>query len=350
MTTRGIIRVVISLGIVAAAMWFLLRNVDLNEVTRLMGDSNVLLLSLTIPLIVLSHVVRAIRWRLLLRPAAPHVRRTTAFSSVMIGYAVNTIIPRLGEVVRPWILARREALSLSLAMSSVLVERVIDVITLLVSITAVVLVAPSIIHTMLPGVSVETLSLRLGIPAIGLIAVLVLVVFTNLGPAIIRHTVGRVYPALASRLDSVLTNVRDGMKAVREPQLYATLIIQSFLVWVLYIIPIWITAQAMPFASAHELTVMGATSLLLVISVGVTIAPTPGAFGVYQSFAQVGLMALTSATASEALAFAMIAWIVNYGISFVVGGLCWLYESKHGISLTSLRSLQHSSTSTSSST
>jgi uncharacterized membrane protein YbhN (UPF0104 family) len=97
------------------------------------------------------------------------------------------------------------------------------------------------------------------------------------------------------------------------------------------------------------LTIAGATTLLLVISVGVTIAPTPGAFGVYQSFAQVGLMALTSATASEALAFAMIAWLVNYGISFIVGGLCWLNESRHGITIASLRSIQHSSSSSTSS-
>jgi hypothetical protein len=232
-------------------------------------------------------------------------------------------------------------------MSSVLVERVIDVITLLISITGVVLVSPSIISTMLPDITIEALSTKLALPAVALISILVLVVFTNVGPWFVRQTVGRVHASFAARLDAMLESVREGMRAVKEPRLYASITILSILVWVMYILPIWVTAQAMPFASAHTLSLLEATTLLLVISVGVTIAPTPGAFGVYQSFAQVGLMALTAATASEGLAFAMIVWLVNYGISFVVGGLCWLNESRHGITLASLRNAQHSSSSSS---
>jgi uncharacterized protein (TIRG00374 family) len=349
MNLRTIIRVVISTAFVAAALWFLLRDVDIAEVVALMGDSNLVLLAATVPMIVASHLLRAVRWRILLRPAAPNVKLSTAFSAVMIGYAVNTIIPRLGEVVRPWIFAKRESLPMPLAGSSVLVERVIDVLTLLISITAVVVISPDVVQAVLPGVTVQTLGLKLGLPALVLIGILVMVVFTNVGPRLVQLTVARLRPALAQTLEGMLHSVRDGMRAVREPRLYISLVILSILVWVLYIVPIWVTAQAMPYASAQTLTIAGATTLLLVISVGVTIAPTPGAFGVYQSFAQVGLMALTSATASEALAFAMIAWLVNYGISFIVGGLCWLNESRHGITIASLRSIQHSSSSSTSS-
>lgn len=334
---------IISLALVAGAMWFLLRGVDLVEVGSYMRQSNLLLLAGTVPLIVLSHVIRAVRWRILLRPAAPHVRTSTAFSSVMIGYAANTVIPRLGEVIRPWIFAQREQIPLPLSMSSVVVERVIDVLTLLVSIVGVVIIAPEAVHHVLPGVTMETLTMRLGIPALVLVAFLVVVVFTNVGPSMVRLTVGKWNANVADRLNSILASVRDGMRAVREPQLYVSIVALSILIWVFYVLPIWLTAQSMPFASAQTLSVWEATVLLLVVSVGVTIAPTPGAFGVYQSFAQVGLMALTSATASEALAFAMIAWMVNYGISFIVGGCCWLYESRHGITFASLRNLQKSS-------
>ena len=339
------IRMIISLALVGGAMWFLLRGVDLADVASYMVQSNLLLLAGTVPLIVLSHVVRAIRWRILLRPAAPHVRMSTAFSSVMIGYAANTVIPRLGEVIRPWIFAQREQIPLPLSMSSVVVERVIDVLTLLISIVGVVLVAPQAVHQILPGMTMETLTMRLGIPALVLVAFLVVVVFTNVGPALVRLTVGKWSANVADRLHSILASVRDGMRAVREPQLYASIIALSILIWMFYVLPMWLTAQAMPFSSAQSLTMWEATVLLLVVSVGVTVAPTPGAFGVYQSFAQVGLMALTSATASEALAFAMIAWMVNYGISFIVGGCCWLYESRNGITFASLRSIQNSSSS-----
>lgn len=347
MNVRTILRLLFSAVVLTGAVWFLLRGVDLTEVWSLMAQSNLPLLALTVPLIILSHVVRAMRWKVLLRPAAPGVRVSTAFTTVMIGYAVNTIVPRLGEVVRPWIFAQRESLTLPLAISSVLVERVIDVITLLISIAAVVVFAPDVVQTVMPGVTFETLGLRLGVPAIGLLLLLIVVVFTNAGTAAVRSTVGRFSLPLAARLERVLTSVHDGMRAVREPNLYVSLVVLSILVWVLYVIPIWITAQAMPFPSAHTLSLPEATALLLVISVGVTIAPTPGAFGVYQSFAQAGLMAFTSASASQGLAFAMVAWMVNYGISFIVGGICWMLESRHGITLASLRRLQHTSSTSS---
>ena len=78
MNLRTVIRVVISTAIVAAALWFLLRDVDIAEVAALMGNSNLLLLAATVPMIVASHLLRAVRWRILLRPAAPNVKLSTA--------------------------------------------------------------------------------------------------------------------------------------------------------------------------------------------------------------------------------------------------------------------------------
>jgi hypothetical protein len=53
---------------------------------------------------------------------------------------------------------------------------------------------------------------------------------------------------------------------------------------------------------------------------------------VYQGFAQVALMRMYGATASEGLAFGILAWVINYGVALTVGGLAFMIESRQGIS------------------
>lgn len=118
----------------------------------------------------------------------------------------------------------------------------------------------------------------------------------------------------------MLISVRDGLKALQRPSLYARLSSETILLWVAYAAPLYLLLQVMDFSMPHSFTMIDAGVLLVIIAVGVTIAPTPGALGVYQGFAQQALMLLYGATPEEGLAFAVVAWLVNYGSALVVGG------------------------------
>ncbi|MCX6139971.1 MAG: hypothetical protein NTX15_03945, partial [Candidatus Kapabacteria bacterium] len=83
-----------------------------------------------------------------------------------------------------------------------------------------------------------------------------------------------------------------------------------------------------------------ASIILVIIALGVTIAPTPGALGIYQSFAQAGLVSLAGASATEGLAFGILTWLVNYGVALIVGALCWVAETRHGLTFKTLRTTQ----------
>ncbi|MBC8125246.1 MAG: flippase-like domain-containing protein, partial [Candidatus Kapabacteria bacterium] len=124
--TRTIVRVLLGTSILILALWYVQKGVDLNSMVEIIRQSNPILLLLTVPIILASHVVRARRWQTLLIPSHYPTHLGTAFKAVMIGYAANTIVPRSGEFIRPWVFARRENIPVGTSLSSVLVERVLD--------------------------------------------------------------------------------------------------------------------------------------------------------------------------------------------------------------------------------
>ena len=74
-------------------------------------------------------MVRALRWQYLLAPLGP-TRFSTAFRATVIGFAATFLLPaRAGEVIRPYLLARREELSATAAFATIILERLLDLLT-----------------------------------------------------------------------------------------------------------------------------------------------------------------------------------------------------------------------------
>lgn len=317
--------------LLVAASWWALRLVDLPRMMHFIVTSDVRLLLLAIPAILASHLARADRWCVLLRPSYPHVTIRRAFSAVLVGYAVNTVIPRAGELVRPWVLSRRQHVPLGAAVSSVVVERTMDVLTLLLGIIVVSVVANDRITAAIPSFTFGRVVLLIVVPVAGLAVGVALLAYTTAGVWLIDRVVRPFRAGMADRLHDMLGAARHGMLALTRPALYARIILDTVAIWMLWIVPIWLTYHAVPFDRSVTFGVADAAILLLIISIGVTIAPTPGALGIYQSFAQGALMVLYGAGQDEALAFAMLSWGLNYALVFVVGAVAWLLEMRAGL-------------------
>ncbi|MCX6140086.1 MAG: lysylphosphatidylglycerol synthase transmembrane domain-containing protein, partial [Candidatus Kapabacteria bacterium] len=165
-----IIRVVLATSVLTIAIWFVFRGVDIEAMISILTRSNMALLLLSLPIVIASHVVRARRWQTLLIPSGHTTHISTAFNAVMIGYAANMFVPRSGEFIRPWVFSRRESIPVGTALSSVLIERVLDVLSLLIGISCVMFFAPGRFAEILPGFTASGIVLRLGLP-IGLLAV-----------------------------------------------------------------------------------------------------------------------------------------------------------------------------------
>src|SRR5438445_5057809 len=112
----------ISLGLLGWVLW----RADFGQLFKYLrsGDYNLILIS--IPIILVGLLLRAIRWRVLLLPlGSPSIG--ISFSSMMLGYLANNLLPmRAGEVVRAYALGRQSSISKSAVLATIVVERAVD--------------------------------------------------------------------------------------------------------------------------------------------------------------------------------------------------------------------------------
>lgn len=340
MTLRSAVRAIIVLAVLVVACWFTLRAVDMQSVSASLNHISWPLVACIVPIILFSHYVRALRWVTILSPSVRVQGTWHALSAVLIGYASSVIIPRSGELVRPWIFSRRTHVPLGTAISSVVVERVLDVLTLLCGFGVVVLFQRDRVLQALPTLTPTTLLMSVVLPVFLLTLVIALLAFTSVGMLLAEFVRARIHNGVGIRLLRLMQNVREGTAAVRTPALWFRLLLQTLLMWFLYAVPLWLLFHAMPLAVFSQMGIVDAAFMLVVISVGVTIAPTPGALGVYQGFAQTALVQSYGATPAEGLAFGIVAWLVNYGVALISGGLCLVLEFQSGLSFKAFKDVR----------
>src|SRR3954452_1922722 len=135
---RSHARTAIVLIVAAALLALFLYNVDLRGVLSEILHADVQWLLLALATMFVNLAVRAWRWQYLLEPlgAAPF---GSAFKATAVGFAASSVLPaRAGEVIRPYFLARQENMSATGAFATIILERVLDMVTVLVLLAAYV--------------------------------------------------------------------------------------------------------------------------------------------------------------------------------------------------------------------
>ncbi|HEX6209280.1 MAG TPA: lysylphosphatidylglycerol synthase transmembrane domain-containing protein [Methylomirabilota bacterium] len=331
---RSHLRTVFALLLAAVLLALFLRNTDLRQVGREMAEARLDLIVLAVVVTALTYLFRALRWQYLLAPVG-RVRLSTALRTTIIGFAATALLPaRAGEFLRPWLLARREGLSATAAFATVVVERLLDTVTVLLFFALFLLVFD-------PGAGAADRTTFAQIKLGGLVtaavcAVALLVLFFLAGhPRLLdRLTAGltRVLPArLAATAGRLLRLFAGGLAAVRQPGRLAVALLLSVPLWLSIAVGIWLVTQAFHIA----LPFTGSFLVLMLLVVGVAV-PTPGAVGGFHYFYRLGVTAFYAAPNDRAVGAA----IVLHAVSFVpvaIAGLLLL--AQEGISLSRVERL-----------
>jgi hypothetical protein len=301
---------VFTLGVLLLAWFF--RGADFSAIGTSLGTAHLSHIGLALGFTLLTYLLRAYRWKYLLLPVG-RARLTPLFVTTVIGFMVNFLLPpgRLGEIARPYLLARREGFSASGAFATIFLERVFDLITVVFLVGVWLLVGPA------PGgaESGEALyALKVG----GLVAA-----GGSLGGIAamalwVRHhdtglrwfsVVGRRLPR---RIESILlrfiATFSVGLGVLKDPVNLAIAAVLSLALWVNICAALWFGALAFDVTFPF-----GATFLVVgFLTVGVAV-PTPGAVGGYHVMYALALTMLFGVDANVAKAAAL----VNHAIAFV---------------------------------
>lgn len=305
------IRTLVVFAVSIALMAFFLRNVDMATVVNTIAVARRDFLFLALLMVTLSYFFRAIRWRYLLEPLG-HVGLGNAVRATMIGFAVSSVLPgRVGEFLRPYVLARREQLSASAVFATVVVERILDLVAILVLFSvSVVIFDPAFVVT--NDALLEALRAGAAIAAVGAAGALTITYFAAKNPRRVGRIVGGAVGLLSERMSKVLTVIAErfaaGLGVMRQTAPLMLALAWSVALWVTIGTGLWLVSVSFGI----QMPPVGAGVLLVLVAVGVAV-PTPAGIGGYHAAYQVGVIGLYAATDEAAVG----AGLLSHAMSFL---------------------------------
>jgi uncharacterized protein (TIRG00374 family) len=320
---------ILTLGLLA----YFLRGVPLGEVWSQTRQADPWLLIAGVFITMLTYVLRAYRWQYLLAPIGP-TRFRVAFETTVMGFAVSFLIPRSGEVLRPYLLAKREGLPPTACFATIILERLLDLVTVLLLFGAfVVLVDPASLSgdpAMYARVKAGGLLAGAGSIA-GLVLFFVLAGHPErLGRWALR--VERVLPArLAKIVAAMVESFAQGLVIMRRPRHLAGSLVLSFPLWLSIALGIWVSSRAFHMTFGY----LGSFLVMTILVVGVAV-PTPGQVGGFHTAYKIAVTTFFGANDATAVGAA----IVLHAISFVPVTVIGLgLMARDGLSLGRMREM-----------
>ena len=311
-----------------------LRNADLSSVLAEMRAAQPSLLILASILTSVMYLVRAERWQYLLEPLG-HTRFWVAFKTTVIGFAASFILPaRAGEVLRPYLLAREEQLPATAVFATVIVERMLDLVSVLILLGIFFVFFSTGPAAAAPGLYRAVLIGGLAIAPVG--AGLLIAMFLMAGhPERLHRVVLKMERVLPTRLAHAVAGFArtfaEGLAVVRRPSRLVFALGWSLVLWLAIAAQIWMLARAfgipLPFGGSFIVTAM--------LVVGVAI-PTPGGVGGTHEAFRLGVTAFYGADNDAAVGAAILQHAVNF-VPIILLGLWFI--ARDGMNLGRLRAV-----------
>lgn len=281
----------------------------------------------------LSNVSRALRWNMLLRSLDYRPTFGNAFLTTFIGYFANLGLPRMGEIVRPGMMARYEKMKVEQVIGTVVLERMIDVITILiVTATAVLLAFDNIVGFFMEYAS---LSEKLGSPLAILPYFLAVLIVIGAVLWFLRQRIAN--SKWFRKIKELAIGFWHGLQSIRKVERPGIFVFHSIAIWVLYYAMTYFCFLA--FAPTANLSMVAALVVFVFGGWGIVI-PSPGGMGTYHFLAQTAL-AMYGVSGDDGFSWANISFFsIQIGCNVLIGILALIllpiinkhYQPKHTLS------------------
>jgi uncharacterized protein (TIRG00374 family) len=314
--TKTAVRLLIAGLIGAGALYLAFHGVDLDALLVEFKRTNLWLILAGTLLLFISHVFRAWRWQVILRPMKQHTSLWGAWKAIMAAYAMNNVIPRSGDLVRPYIFAKREQLFLSGTIASVLVEKVVDLITSILFILLALILFPIELERGFP--SLKGSMVWVGAVTLAILVLVIVMVFSADKTVATIFRITRKWPAkMRDAIDRAATEFGNGLKGARAGGAGAVLL-GTVGVWLFYVFSMFAWLYAFPEPSIIGVGIIGAF-FLRVVSGMAFLLPAPGGVGSYHYFISQALFRIFLVPLPAAIAYATLTHAAMYILTTIVG-------------------------------
>lgn len=305
------------LGLGAFLVWWSVKDIDnekMSEIRNALKNARLYLIAPVFIILILSHYVRALRWRLLMEPMGYKPGRVNTFFAVMVGYLANQAVPRLGEVLKCTLLARYEKIPADKLVGTIILERLIDAVSLLMIFGITLAIQPGlysqIVNTVFNG-NAEKETNKIPGYLIGLILIAIIAIIIALWMILKKKT----FNDLLAAFKKIGGRIWQGLSTIQHLKKRGRFLLLTLVLWILYLSGGYIGFQAL-----HETEHYGIKAAFTVLSAGsIGMIVTPGGIGAYAYLIEAA-MQLYGLQQSIAVAFGWLLWLAQT-VVILVGGL-----------------------------
>jgi glycosyltransferase 2 family protein len=269
-------------------------------------------------IIVISHAIRAYRWNILLEPLGYKVSFKNSFFSVMAGYLVNFGIPRAGELTRCTIISKYEKVPFQTALGTVVLERVIDLLMLIIFFFIAFFTQFDKIKFLADKYIMLPLQNKINNLAQHPNQWLFFGALLLIGIALFWSFKDKIRTLLSTKLGGIIKGFIEGLSSIKNVKNPIAFILQSISIWLCYFFGMYFSMYMF-----DEIRISIGDMLVTYILGTVGIIVTPGGLGAYQLIVQETLM-FFKVGESSAFAFAWVNWLLQFFLVVLVGGLSFL--------------------------
>ncbi len=311
-----------------ALVWWFAHSLNWSDVWEAMTEAHMGLIVLTIAVTVQTYILRALRWQLLLAPLG-RARFGPAFRTTVIGFTATFLLPgRIGEVLRPYLMARESGFSAAAAFATIIVERVLDLATVILLFACFLIVTPIDV-----GPEVKFGGVAATIVCVAALGVMVASAghperLTRWSSRLTRLLPARAQAAVGGLVQTFV----EGLAVMRRPAGLIGAGVLSVLLWLSIALGIWATSRALDLTFAFS----GSFLVVMFLVVGVA-KPTPAGGGGFHAMYQLAVTRFFLAPPDRAAAAA----IVLHALSFVPISILGLaFMARDGLTLGGLRRMK----------
>ena len=265
---------------------------------------------------VLSHVFRGLRWKQTLQPLGEHPKSANCINAIFVSYAANLIIPRMGELTRCGVLYKTDGVNFSKALGTVVTERIIDGVCILLITAFTFLLQMSVFMRFFSetGTKIPSLAHLVASPWF------YVSLFCVIGVCVLLYYIIKVF-GLPRKVRALFLGIWKGILSVRQVDNPPLFVGYTILIWLSYLLHFYFTFFCFDFSA--DLGLLAG----LVMFVGGTFAvivPTPNGAGPWH-FAVITMMMLYGVSNADAATFALIVHAIQTLLVIVLGIWGWLF-------------------------
>ena len=315
-TMKNILKFIMPLLLGGAILYWMYRGFDFQQIRHVvLHEMSWTWMLLSFPFGILAQMIRGWRWHQTLEPVGEHPRTSVSVNAVFLSYAASLVVPRIGEFTRCGVLKRWDGVSFPKALGTVVTERAIDTLLVLIITGLTILFEMSTFGTFFTktGTSIDSLLHGFSlagylVSAVCLVAILVLVHF------LLQRL------SIYNKVRTTLKGLWEGVVSLRQVRRVWLFVLLTLAIWACYFLHYYLTFFCFDFT--RHLGIGCALVTFIVGSIAV-IVPTPNGAGPWH-FAVKTMLILYGVQDNEALYFVLIVHTVQTLLVALLGIWAWI--------------------------